>query len=170
MEQLKNPEIAAMVAWKFQRKNVHMEYDDLHQEALQAVWLSETDGHYDPYKSCRATFSTTCTTRALLTYVQNRNRKHPTNADPDIELEEILDSATPSPENILIFYDLMRSLPDDAKTVVRLALSDASAIRGLGSRVVQTVVRIARSLSWEPPRLIAAYDAIVQMLQIAAEI
>lgn len=159
---LKHAEIAAMVAHKFHRRNPDIEFEVLHQEALEAVWRAQDGDRYDPRKAGFATFATTCATRQLLTLAQtHRRRCLPTESLDAVEAGMLdvrgwlADDRQPGPEHSAIFAELIRQLPDDAKIVVQLVLDDASAFGGLASRRAKRL--IADALGWPAERLLSAF-------------
>lgn len=168
---LKNPDIAPMLARKFHKKNIQLgiEYEVLEQEAYKALWMSETDGFYDPYQSALRTFSNTCINRHLLTYVLDCAHKHPVGITISMEMPlssgegpttvgEIFYDASPDPEHQAIFSEMLRQLPEDARTVAALIFGDASAYGGITPRAAKKL--IASALGWTDGRLRAAYKAI----------
>lgn len=169
---LRNPEIAAMVAHDFHRRNPAIEYETLEQEALEAVWRSETGGRYDPRVASLRTFSTTCARRQLLTIAQREGRR----AIPTVSLDmrrggekmdglsiaETLADESPDPEHVAMFRELLRQLPEDARTVVRLALEEAGSLGGLAPRRARAV--IAEALGWGADRLREAFSSIESAL------
>lgn len=166
---LKHAEIAAMAAHKFHKRNPDIEYEVLHQEALAAVWRAQDGDRYDPCKAGFATFATTCATRQLLTLVQtHRRRCLPMESLDAVEagmLESrgwIVDDRQPSPEHSAIFAELIRQLPDDARTVAQLVLGDASTFGGLASRRAKRL--IADALGWPADRLLSAFSDVAHGL------
>lgn len=134
-----------------------MERDDLAQEARIAAWRAEE--HYDPELAAWSTYATHCVTRRLCSVADRHRRWHPQHE----ELGEHLASAEPSPEDRLIFLDLLRSLPEDARTVADLALSDAHGLLGLTPRAVRSAIRTA--LSWPADRADAAVAEVTRLLR-----
>ena len=165
---LKHAEIAAMVAGKFHRRNPDIEFEVLHQEALEAVWRAQDGDHYDPTKAGFATFATTCATRQLLTLAQtHRRRCLPIESLDAIEAGVLdargwLDDPQPGPEHSAIFSELIRQLPDDARTVVQLVLGDAGMFGGLVSRRAKRL--IGDALGWPAERLLSAFSDIAHGL------
>lgn len=164
-QMLKHAEIAAMVAYKFHKRNPDIEFEVLEQEALEAVWRAQDGDRYDPCKAGFATFATTCATRQLLTLAQTHRRRYlPTDSLDAVETGMLdargwlIDDRQPSPEHSAIFAELIRQLPDDAKTVVQLILGDASAFGGLASRRAKKL--IADALGWPAERLLSAFSDI----------
>jgi len=157
--QLRHPEVAAIVAARFYRANRHMgaEYEDLEQIAAQAVWRAE--GRYDPHASSLATFSTVCATRDLLSHVDRRVRRQLVTE----ELGEHEVDPGPSPEYAAIFGEMVRQLPEDARTVVRLVMEDASVFGGLASETARRM--IGRALGWPAERLQDAFASIEASLR-----
>ena len=162
---LKHAEIAAMVAHKFHRRNPDIEYEVLEQEALQAVWRAQDGDRYDPSKAGFATFATVCATRQLLTLAQSHRRRClPTESLDAVEAGMpdargwLADERQPDPEHLAMFAELIRQLPDDARTVVQLVLGDAGTFGGLASRRAKRL--IADALGWPAERLVSAFSDI----------
>lgn len=156
---LRNPEIAAIVAAKFHRRNTHIQIEDLEQEALRALWRAESCGRYDPHLSSLATFSTTVATRSLLTYVGRQGRVGPITE----ELSDDLADDRPDPEHAAIFGEMIRQLPEDARTVVRLVLGDSASFGGVSSGEARRV--IGEALGWPARRLADAFSVIEAALR-----
>lgn len=150
-------DIPARIAASF-AATTGLERDDLLQEALLAAWRSEE--HYDPELAAWSTYSTHVVTRRLCSVAERHRRHHPDHRHD--ELGEHLASPESSPEDRMVFLGLIRQLPEDARAVVSLALSDAQDLLGLTPRGVRAAVRAA--LGWPAGRADAAIDDVVRLL------
>lgn len=134
-----------------------MERDDLAQEARLAAWRAEE--HYDPELAAWSTYATRCVTRRLCSVVDRHRRWHPQHS----ELIDDVASLEPSEEDRAVFLDLVRQLPEDARTVVSLVTSDATDLMGLTPRAVRAAIR--RALSWPSDRIDAAVADVLRLLR-----
>lgn len=148
--------IPAKAAWSFTR-TTGMEQEDLLQEARLAVIRAEP--HYNPHKAAWSTFSTTCVTRQLCGVVSAERRKHPQHE----ELGDWLPSQEPGPEDRAIFMELLRQLPEDARTIVDMIFSDASIMAGMTPARARRTIKAV--LMWPADRVDVACAAIVTVLR-----
>lgn len=169
---IRNPDVAMAVAGDFYRRNSGaIEREVLEQEAMTAVWRAESrtgPGAYDPHLSSLRTFSTVCARRDLLTLAERHARTAistvPLYAHADgrestnLMLAETIADDAPDPEQAAIFGEMLRQLPEDARTVVRLILEDAEAFVGASPRRARGLV--AEALGWTSGRLRGAFVSI----------
>ena len=138
-----------------------MDFDDLLQEARIAYLRADgVAGGNDPHKSAFITFATWAVYRSLCSAADYDRRKAP----PHEELFEwtAFDGA-PSPEDAAIFRELLRQLPEDARTMVDLVLSDAGEFLGLSPSGARRALRGA--LGWPAERVNAAFAVVSRMLR-----
>ena len=135
-----------------------IDYDDLLQEARIAEWKAIQS--YNPDHSSLKTYMSRCLYNRLLTVVKCHGRKSvpygtAVALDSDESAFELIDNS-PSQEDVSIFADLLRQLPEDAKILVHLVLSDVATVSN-----IDDVKQIASDrLSWAPARIRLAITCI----------
>jgi DNA-directed RNA polymerase specialized sigma24 family protein len=148
-----------------------MDYKDVLQEARIAYHKAEraiATGQYDPRKSSFDTFATNCVYHSMCN-LYAKHKRHPPVMD---ELDEtIMDHTTPPPDRGLLLAQLIRDLPDDARAIVNLVLSDAASdlvdrvLSGADGAVRRLKRYIRRELGLRRgDRAEAAFTAISKML------
>jgi hypothetical protein len=137
-----------------------IDFGHLYSEALQAYWLAEIDPSYDPRKSAFVTFATNCVKNQLNSVVYSYRRKHPPIFS---ELDESMPDTQPSPDHIAFFVELVQQLPNDAKVVVQIALSDATD--GVPYSRIRSAIRNMLRPVWPPSRIDKAFQALTTMLK-----
>lgn len=139
-------------------RSTGIEEEDLTQEARLAAYLAASDGRYDPCKASLATYASTRVYRHLC-QVNRKEARHPR---VTCELDEDMPLDAPSPEDVTLFWELIRQLPEDARTVVDLVLGNAPAVANLSPMDSKQIV--AETLGWPRARLREAYGAVTGML------
>lgn len=167
--QLRNPGVAPIVATKFYRSNAHIgiDYEELEQEAYGALYRAETSPLYDPRKASLATFSNWCVSNELCTVLERHKRRHPVNESltprpGERGIEEWMSDGQPTPEDTVIFLEMLRQLPEDARIVVQVVLGDPGKFGGIASRACKQM--IGEALGWSSGRLRRAFKSIESML------
>ena len=135
-----------------------IELDDLLQEARMAAWTATSNDRYDARRASLRTYASNVVYRRMCTLTGQHGRRQP----PTEELDEGFASATPSPEDEVGFRELLRELPEDARIVVSMILSDAGAVANLAPGCAKRV--IADALGWPKGRLQSAFSRIEMML------
>ena len=135
-----------------------IEFEDLLQEARIAYHVAE--GRYDPRKSAFVTFATHCVYRSLCSVADREKQKAPEHE----ELHEwtAFDGA-PSPEDQAIFREMLHQLPEDARTMVDLVLSDAREFLGVSPAGARRALRNA--LGWPAARVDDAFATVSRALR-----
>lgn len=141
-------------------KSTGVEYDELLQEARCAAWLAASGGVYDPHKAALKTYASHYVFNKLFTLVGKHQRKHPNT----VEIDEYVVADEPTPEDVVYFHELLRQLPEDARTVVSMVLEDAGSVANLAPTKARQI--IANGLNWPKDRLREAFAAITQILSI----
>jgi hypothetical protein len=140
-----------------------IDFGHLYSEALQAYWLAEISPYYDPRKSAFVTFATNCIKNQLNSVVYAYRRKNPPIFS---ELDEsMVDTRQPSSDHITFFVELVSQLPNDAKVVARIALSDATD--GVPFYKIRSTIRNMLRPVWPPSRIDKAFQALSTMLKQA---
>lgn len=134
--------------------------DDLLQEASLAYWRARSGGAYDPHFAAFNTFATHCVYRHLCS-VARTGRRYPQHEELQPN-DNRLSTNDPSPEDRLIFAEMLRDLPEDARTVVSLILGDAQAMASLTRAAAKRALK--KALPWPPHRLEAAFSSITEAL------
>jgi DNA-directed RNA polymerase specialized sigma24 family protein len=156
-----NPDVERAASYQAHRfaRITGMDVDDLMQESRLAALaaVGRTAEHYDPRKASMFTYLSAAISWRLTDVARKAGRRVPTvsidTAGGDDEEGgargiEVADPG-PSPEDLAIFRDLLRQMPDDALAVVRLVLDDASSIANL----VDVRRAVARRLGWTADRV-----------------
>ena len=142
-------------------RSTGLEREDLAQEARLAAWRAEQ--RYDPELAAWSTFSHSAVTRQLCTVLNRHRRYH----SGHVELADEQASQEASQEDRLVFLDMLRQLPEDARTVAELALSSGDELLGLAPNSwsagsLRDAIRTA--LGWPASRVNAAVNDVVRLL------
>jgi len=150
--------LPAKLAHKASR-STGLELDDLLQEARLAYWKAKHHGSYDPHKSAWSTYSYISVSRHLWGVTDSHRRKYP---DCE-ELSDEVPCGDPSPEDRAIFMEMLRQLPDDARTVVDLVFSGAPELSSATPARIRQVLRSA--LGWPADRVNEAVRHVTAILR-----
>lgn len=138
-----------------------IDQEDLAQEARLAA--HRAIGRYDPHLSSVRTYVSRCVYNHLCSISRSQKRRiqtvqFPESPEGDVAFEPA--DPGPSPEDSSIFCDLIRQLPEDARTVVQLVLSDVSSIVDVDDVRDAVVSR----LGWAPSRISLAVAFVADAL------
>lgn len=169
MSEFKHDDVAQYHARRFAAGG-GIEYDDLLQEARLAMWRAGS--RYDPGLASARTYGSTCARRHLCTVVARHGRRAlPTvslfDREGDDDLIDRLAADGPAPDAHAVLMDVIRQMPEDARTVVGLVLGDAAAVAGVARAEARAV--IGEALGWPADRLARAYAAIGAALRGGGE-
>lgn len=141
-------------------KTTGLEFDDLYQQARLAYWQASKDPRYDPRKASIGTFCSLCTYNQLCSYAAKQ--KAWAERLPTEPLDETMPEQRPSQEDTVYFRELMRALPDDAKTIIKMmfAESDDTGPSKMRERIREKLHRV-----WTKVRLEQAFHDIKIMLR-----
>jgi RNA polymerase sigma factor (sigma-70 family) len=153
--------IPAMLASSFAR-TTGIDRDDLMQEALIAYWWADACGNYDPHYAAFSTYATHCVTRRLCDVVRATNRQPRYDEMP---ADDTLADPAPSALDRIEFADVLRGLPEDARTVVRMVLDDAQALAGMTRTAARRALRERLGECLPPRQVDRAFAAIRRALR-----
>lgn len=152
-----------------------IDLDDLLQEARIAYFRAEAaieSGKYDARISSFDTYATNAVYHHMCkVHAARRREVDASGEEPDADV--LADTSTPLPDRQLIFAELVRELPEDARAVVDLVLGDLpaeiidpvlSGVKG-ASRRLREYIRLKLGLR-RGDRAAAAFDAIGEMISL----
>lgn len=140
-----NPEtVERMVSYHAHRfaDTTGIDVEDLMQEGRIAAnrAIERRNTSYDPSKASMKTYANRAIHNRMCDLAKRASKRVstvPLKSNDDGEVLEPADDG-PTPERVSIFVDLVRQLPEDARTVVALVLEEASPVDRIGdvARVV----------------------------------